>query len=355
MPLRSLVIASFAASASAFGDGLPPVEAAFAEFVQTYGRRYDSEVEQKKRFDIFAGNYAFINAENAKGNNSYELAVNDLADQSPDEVASEHTGLGPLPLESIMNNSGLAYLGPHNYSGMRLPKTVDWVKRGAVTPVKNQGQCGGCWSFATTGSLEGAWEIATGKLVSLSEQQLVDCSSRNHGCNGGNVDLALMYLEGTALCTESAYPYRAKQGTCHHGCRDIGIPKGSIRGFHNVMPENLGALMEAVFRGPVAVAIQADQKAFQLYHRGVLSRGCGTKLDHAVLLVGYGVVQIKSKTMKYWLVKNSWGNSWGLHGYVRLERGFAGPGVCGIKDMPVYPVVAGRMTEKSVEETSIVV
>ena len=175
------------------------------------------------------------------------------------------------------------------YSGAKLPSAVDWVSKGAVTDPKDQGKCGSCWSFSTTGALEGAWQLATGKLVSLSEQQLVDCAKNgNMGCSGGSMDLAFEYLEKYAVCTEDSYPYTAKQGTCMETNCTVAVPKGSIVGFKDVTPQDTDALLEAVSEQPVSVAIEADQEAFQLYDGGILTKECGKKLDHGVLVVGYG-------------------------------------------------------------------
>ena len=194
------------------------------------------------------------------------------------------------------------------YSGSALPTSVDWVGKGAVTDPKNQGKCGSCWSFSTTGALEGAWQIATGKLVSLSEQQLVDCAKNgNMGCNGGSMDLAFEYLEKFDVCTEDSYPYKAKQGTCLEKNCTVAVPKGSIVGFKDVTPQDTNALMEAVSQQPVSVAIEADQMAFQLYTGGILTKKCGKKLDHGVLAVGYGT----ENGVDYWKARAGCGHATG--------------------------------------------
>merc|ERR1711972_1051668 len=223
-------------------------------------------------------------------------------------------------------------------SGKTLADSVDWTTKGAVTPVKNQGQCGSCWSFSTTGALEGAWEIATGKLVSLSEQQFVDCDKVDSGCSGGLMDNAFQYAEKNAICTEESYSYTGRGGTCKASSCTVGIPNGGVTGFKDVAKDDMQALMEAVEKQPVSIAIEADKAAFQSYRSGILSSSCGANLDHGVLLVGYGSEGGKD----YWKVKNSWGTSYGENGYVRLLRGKGGAGECGLlSGPPSYPVVSG--------------
>lgn len=306
---------------------------AFEQFLADHGKVYSGREEWHQRFAIFEANMVFIETENAKGH-SYTLGINAFADQTPEEFGSGHLGLRAPA--SRRPWQGLPHLGTHRYSGADLPTAVDWVAKGAVTDPKNQQQCGSCWSFATTGALEGAWQIATSKLVSLSEQQLVDCSKGdNQGCKGGSMDAAFAFLQNVSTCTEDSYPYTAKDGTCAQDSCTVGIPKGGVTGFKDVEAKSLEALMEAVAQGPVAVAIEADQQAFTLYQGGVLTQTCGNKLDHGVLVVGYGT----DDGVDYWKVKNSWGASWGEEGYLRITRAIPGDGECGIQDQPTYPVV----------------
>merc|ERR1719262_1917399 len=259
------------------------------------------------------------------------MGTNDFSDLAPEEFAATHFGMQGGKLWKNLPKTGV-----HTYQGETLASSVDWVAKGAVTPVKNQGQCGSCWSFSTTGGLEGAWEIATGNLVSVSEQQFVDCSKQNSGCNGGLMDYAFQFAEGVALCSESSYPYTASDGTCNTGGCTVVIPKGGVTGYTDV-DHSESALMSALNQQPVSIAIEADKSAFQSYNNGVLQANCGTQLDHGVLAVGYGV---ESGT-KYWRVKNSWGGSWGESGYIRLLRGKGGGGECGILSAASYPEVNG--------------
>lgn len=221
------------------------------------------------------------------------------------------------------------------------PLYVDWRTKHAVTPVKDQGQCGSCWSFSTTGALEGIYAIKMGKLVSFSEQELVDCDNiknggKDHGCNGGLMDNAFEWIsKNGGLCSEEDYPYTSSNGQIGKCQTCSPVPHSKIQSWTDV-PPNDKSFMTALSHQPVSVAIQADQKDFQLYSSGVLSGNCGTTLDHGVLTIGYGT----QDDMDYYLVKNSWGTSWGEEGYIKLGRGPQynnGEGQCGILLEASYP------------------
>lgn len=231
-----------------------------------------------------------------------------------------------------------------------LPVSVDWRTKGAVTDVKSQGSCGSCWSFSTTGSLEGIYAITHGSLVSFSEQQLVDCDNgirKNHGCNGGLMDLAFDWISSNGgLCTEQDYPYLSgtteKAGTCQKSCK---LTQGSkISKYTDVIPNSDEAMMTALAQQPVSVAIQASQKDFQLYKSGIFTGVCGSELDHGVLLVGYGT----QNNLDYYILKNSWGTSWGMSGYILIGKGIDpttskpyndGAGQCGVLSEGSYPML----------------
>jgi len=223
----------------------------------------------------------------------------------------------------------------------QLPTFDRLLLKNIYPPVKNQGQCGSCWAFSSTGALEGAWQIATGNLVSLSEQQLVDCAKfryGNMGCSGGLQPRAFKYAEANAMCSEADYRYTA-QNTVFTSCKAAScgapaLPKGALTGFQYT-EQTEESLMEALSRQPVSVSVEADRDIFHLYTGGVVQgAGCGTTLDHAVLAVGYGTTP---DGVKYWKVKNSWSTTWGEEGYVRIVRG---TDECGILNgPPVYPVV----------------
>jgi len=225
-----------------------------------------------------------------------------------------------------------------------VPTSIDWSANGAVTGVKDQGQCGSCWSFSTTGALEGAYKIKYNSLVSFSEQHFVDCDTlknggRDHGCNGGLMDNAFAWAKSNGgVCTEAAYPYVSGTTKTAGTCAESKCTKNANvapKSFTDVTKNSDAALVSALAQQPVSIAIEADQPAFQLYKSGVFTAPCGTNLDHGVLAVGYGTLN----GVDYYKVKNSWGTTWGQDGYILLERNSKQVGgQCGIlMGPPSYP------------------
>lgn len=333
---------SFASSLVFSGSALR----VFDNWAVFYEKEYPTPEEYFYRRFIFMKNLASVDARNAEiaaNGNALELGMNQFADLHPGEFRSRYLGYRPRsdkPSAEPEASDDISALGFADWdTSFKLPESVDWTTKGAVTPVKNQGQCGSCWAFSTTGSVEGAWFLATGHLVSLSEQQLVDCSGPegNQGCNGGLMDQAFKYIIANGgICAESAYPYTAVQGSCmSENCTVVA----KLKSYVDVKANNTQALMEAVTQQPVSVAVEADGLDWQFYMGGVVTDSCGTNLDHGVLVVGYGTDPASGD---FWKVKNSWGADWGEAGYIRLGRGpaFAPAGECGILMDPSYPVVA---------------
>jgi cathepsin L len=325
--MRFLIFALLAACATALVIPEEEFQYQFAKFQIAYNKSY-SRQEFGQRYGVFKTNYAKITQHNLE-KHSWSLAVNEFADLTWDEFKAGRLGYkkvkSSLP-RTVVNLKGL----------VNIPASVDWVSAGAVTGVKDQQQCGSCWAFSTTGSVEGAVFISSGRLTSLSEQQLVDCSSAegNEGCNGGLMDDGFQYIiDNKGICSEDAYPYTAADGTCQ-----TCTPVSTISSFVDVTANDEDALAAAVAQQPVSVAIEADQDGFQFYSGGVFDGTCGTNLDHGVLAVGYGTDS--SSGEDYWLVKNSWGSSWGDNGYIMLvKKGGQTAGQCGIAMEPSYPVV----------------
>jgi cathepsin L len=303
----------------------------FSVFQSKHQKSY-SRAEFSHRLKVFKSNYDFIYEHNLR-NNSWKLAVNEYADLTFDEFKAKKTGFSPLQ----KNSKSFSSITLGLYGLVSVPEEIDWRKKNAVTGVKNQGQCGSCWSFSATGAIEGAVAIKTGKLVSLSEQQLVDCSKDhgNDGCDGGLMDNAFDFVISNGICSESSYPYSgASSENCKKCTRVAKVGK-----YVDVTPNNLQHLQAAVSQQPVSVAIEADQQGFQFYSEGVFDGECGTNLNHGVLLVGYGTDKESGKD--YWLVKNSWGADWGDSGYIKLLReGVHGKGQCGIAMSASYPIAA---------------
>jgi len=311
----------------------------FVEFMQAYKKSYTHD-EFAARYAVFKANVDFVEQHNANPQKSYSVAMNEFGDLTAAEFARIYNGLKYTAVER-------AQVLPEelNVDVSALPTTVDWVKKGAVTGVKNQGQCGSCWSFSTTGSVEGQHFIkkqqspkGMQQLVGLSEQNLMDCSSSygNQACDGGLMDDAFEYIiANKGIELEVDYPYTAEDG---YSCKYTVKYRGAcIEAYHDIPSGDETALHTAIAQvGPVSVAIDASHSSFQFYNGGVYDEpNCSsTQLDHGVLAVGYGTDNGK----QYYLVKNSWGTSWGLQGYIMMSA--YKNNQCGIATAASYPTIS---------------
>lgn len=330
-----MMMATFAMMASDAALNPTTIEVAFYDHMKKYGLDFHDGAEFGHRLEIFTERMYEIAIHNADNGRTYDLGPNQFSHLTFEEF-KETVGLleGGLLAPTKSFRGGL--VKPVNVSA--LPAEVDWVTAGAVTPVKNQGQCGSCWTFSTTGALEGAYFTKWGTLQSFSEQELVSCDTTDNQCNGGWMDSAFEWVQKNGgLAYEADYPYVSGDGVTIPACNKDATyqdPKVIPTSWVDVPAKSVSSLMAAVAQQPVSIAIQANQAAFQSYAGGVLTGRCGTRLDHGVLLVGYGT---SADGVDYWKIKNSWGAGWGMDGYILIERSTAD--LCGVLDAASYPVL----------------
>jgi cathepsin L len=294
----------------------------FTNHVSMYEKVYSVE-ELFSRYNTFKSNIDIIKSHN-ENNVSFTLAMNQFGDLTPEEFKKEVVGscfAGGVNTNVVIDSTNI-----------KLPSPIDWRSKGAVTPVKNQGYCHSCWAFSATGAIEGRTYIAKGTLPNLSEQQLVDCSGSfgNSDCKGGGglMNNAFKYATKYGLCHSSVYPYTGRDQPCRSCHIEV-----QTKGYRDVPSGDEETLGDALSMGPVSVAVQAEQDIFQFYHDGIIDGVCKKNLDHGVLAVGFNT---DSANSGYWIVKNSWGTSWGKQGYVQIR---AFKNMCGIALAASYPIV----------------
>lgn len=304
-------------------------EMTFEEFKVAYGKVYNGIEEEMRREAVFAANVERISTHNKK-QLTYTMAVNQFADLEEDEFLAQYTGL----LQSTLREDAMMGF-------LDLPEAqdeaVDWVQRGAVNAVKDQlpKKCGACWAFSTVGVLESAYQISTGQLLDLAEQQLVDCDSSNNGCLGGWPHNAYdKYVTGHGMCTQASYSYTGQQGSCKDSSCTVAVPKGFISGHHDVV-RTASALKSAIASQPVSVTVH--MRDWQFYANGVVTAGCTGQVDHAVIAVGYG-----TDGQDYFKIRNSLGSSWGEGGYIRLAQNSSSSEgtACLLQAFPVVPTLS---------------
>lgn len=305
----------------------------FSNFQDKFVKKYENIKELETRFEIFRTNLRNIIIHNMDRSQNFTMGVNQFTDLTPEEFKAQY-------VSGLKAEVGLAGCGSFSGSASGAPASIDWRAKGAVTSVKDQGQCGSCWTFSATGAVEGAWAIAKGQLIDLSEEELVECAGLKYGsmgCNGGQMEGAFKYIIEKGQCSLSSYPYTSgtgQSGSCKTSCS----PVAKLTSCSDVKPNDQLSLKAAVAKQPVSIAIEADTKYFQSYSSGILtSASCGTNLDHGVLITGYGT----ENGIDYWMVKNSWSTSWGDQGYVKIARSSStnDQGICGIAMQPSFPTV----------------
>ncbi|XP_076593423.1 cathepsin S-like [Chaetodon auriga] len=328
--LGSLLLFSLCVRAAAMFDSRLDVH--WDLWKKTHKKTYRNEVEDESRRELWEKNLMLItmhNLEASMGLHTYELSMNHMGDMTPEEIQQSFATLSP---PTDIQRAPSAFAGT---SGADVPDTMDWREKGCVTSVKMQGSCGSCWAFSAAGALEGQLAKKTGKLVDLSPQNLVDCSSKygNHGCNGGFMTNAFQYvIDNQGIDSDASYPYKGRDQQCHYN----PMYRAANCSQYSFLPEgNEGALKEALATiGPISVAIDATRPRFTFYRSGVYDdSSCTQKVNHGVLAVGYGTLNGQD----YWLIKNSWGSTFGDGGYIRMARNKNDQ--CGIALYGCYPIM----------------
>ncbi|KAJ4754136.1 Cysteine protease [Rhynchospora pubera] len=326
--LSVLIFVLFAGTPIFTAGADDPLLPAFEKWMKDYNRTYDSPTEKLQRLQVFKDNFQFIESMKNQTGLTYTVGLNDFADLTNQEFLQRYTM--NRPLEPSNESTPFMYANVTS-----IPSSIDWRTLGAVTPIKSQDSCGACWAFWAVASIEGINKIKTGNLISLSEQELVDCDTTCYGCNGGLAYNAFQWVvQNGGITAEEDYPYTS--GTTGTGgtCSNTSNYAATISGYQYVTAYSESDLAKAVANQPVSIRIDASGSAFQFYSGGIFSGPCERNLNHAVNAVGYGICGGN----KYWIVKNSWGTSWGESGYIRMKKDICNnAGLCGLAIQPSYP------------------
>ncbi|PKI68348.1 hypothetical protein CRG98_011256 [Punica granatum] len=316
---------SFFARSSGVSDSV--ARDRFEQWVAQHGKKYSDEANRENRYKIFRENLQHVEDFNRAGNTSFRLGLNQFSDLTTEEFRATYTITKMTPRTS-MNMTGSFRIS----DDAPVPECVNWVEAGVVTGIRNQGTCGCCWALAAVAAIESIIKMRAGELLDLSEQQLLDCVTDNAGCEGGTMVRAYQYVLDNKISGENQYPYRGAKEDCA-----APAPLTQITGFRTVTPSSEADLLRAVAQQPVSVGITASD-LFRAYKDGIF-RGtdCRNVQNHAVTIVGYGIAPEDGS--KYWLLKNSWGDSWGEGGYMRIAREVPDlpQGVCGLATDASFP------------------
>jgi C1A family cysteine protease len=340
--VRFFVFFGLVASSVAY-EKFPLVDK-FEKWVNDFEIKIENEVSEQHILYNWIENNKFINQINNQ-ELSYKLKHNKFSGMNQTEFTN-YLGFEIENTQKYLRTQNLNDNGDINNINLNYSENFDWREEGFNLEVSDQGSCGSCWSFSTTEALSGIYFIENGDLINFSKQQLVDCDNMqnvprgiSNGCNGGQIAKTFDWIgKNNGLCSNEDYPYVSgttkTEQECEKDCEVI--KKSKVSGYVNVKQSDDEAMMTAIHKQPVSVAIQADQKAFQLYSSGVFTGECTTDLDHAVLLIGYGT----DNNVDYFTIKNSWSSDWGENGYIRIGRGTQfnnGDGQCGVLLQGSYP------------------
>jgi len=300
----------------------------FVKYVEKYNKKYSDNAEFHRRFANYRASKARIarlNTQAAASGLNTKFGINEFSDMSPEEFKGKYMGYQPSGKKVEIPE----FVDTGSMQLEAIPKSFDWRSKGAVTAVKNQEQCGSCWAFSTTEGVESAWFMAGHPLPNLAPQQIVDCDNNDDGCDGGDLPTAFQYVKQYGLEKASAYPYTAEDGTCNYNKAAV---VAKITGFQYATQSGNETKMQlaSLVHGPLSICVDAE--TWQDYTSGVITHNCGNSLDHCVQIVGWDVTS-DGQNIPYWIIRNSWGTSWGLQGYLWVERN---KNECGVSDEATY-------------------